>query len=207
MDARTTLFLLAIALLQHPRAFAKEPAPAPLTAAQRSSLMRVTCDAHGTSATAEVRTWRATSGRTGIGAAVLCQALPAFRSVPVFRRYTCETGNGKAWTCGEKLRAIRMTIYSRQVLVMYSKGLVSPAIAMQITRYIGEEHPLTFNGHNLREMMLEGECRVTPAGAGAMAGSTNYLLACGQRRLIVGRLCIERRCRAYPVSYTAPAPP
>jgi hypothetical protein len=198
--------LILGALAQNSQASAQEARPVSLTQAQRSSLMQETCDAHGTSGRAEIRAWRMNPQRAGIRATALCPSLQRVRSLPTFRKYTCNTANGKPWTCEESLHAVRITVDTRKVLVTYKSGLMSPAIAMEITRYIGAEHPLTFNGHNLREMMLEGECQVSPLGPGALPESTNYLLGCGLRQLIVGRLCMNTRCNNFPISYEEPTP-
>lgn len=198
---RIPVLLILCTLTLPSQALPREAEPVSLANAQRKSLLGATCGAQGAADKVQISAWRL-RGKAGFSATVRCPSLPSIRSFPAFRSYHCESGGGAAWTCAEPRHAVRITVNTRPILVEYEKGVMSPALAMDITRYFGEKHPLTFNGYNLREMMIEGECSVAPIGAGALAGTSNYLLHCGPNQLTVGRQCVETRCRLFPVTYT-----
>lgn len=199
------VLLILSTMTLHSQALPRDAEPVSLTNAQQKSLLGTTCDAKGAADQSQIRAWRL-RGKAGFGATVWCPSLPSISSFPAFRSHNCESGSGAVWTCAQPRHAVRITVNSRQIFVVYQDGAMSPELAMDITLYFGEQHPLTFNGYNLREMMIEGECSVAPAGAGALAGTDNYLLHCGPNQLTVGRQCVGERCRLFPVTYRVQPP-
>ncbi len=191
----------ALTLLASHVSLAADPAirPIALSAAQRADLVMLACSGTSASAGLEIHAWRVRlQNRNAIEATLLCPLKDA-HEYPAYRQSRCTKEPDKAWVCAEGLDAFHFPMGPRKVLITYKAGTISADTAIEISTFVGVTFGYTFNGRNLRDMMLRaGQCHVDEKGASVIKGALNYSLNCGESGVVVTKDCTKRACRLFP---------
>jgi hypothetical protein len=171
-----------------------------LSATQRAELVKLTCSVVAAPDEMEIHAWQVpTADGKGIGAVVLCPQQGAVRSIAQFRQSHCAREPRKAWVCQDTLDAFHLPIGGQKVLITYKSPAMTFETAEEVSTLVGLKYGYTFNGRDLRAMMLRnGQCHVDRRGASVIKGALNYSLTCGASGVVVTRDCTRQPCRVFP---------
>ena len=125
-------------------------------------------------------------------ARVTCISHEAFADYPIVKTGECEKG-AAGWKCGIPVPALRMRIYSEELLLEYADG-VTPGSAIELVNFV--RGVPTFNGQDV-SMLLVGRCRISDGHSSPFPGALNFNYDCEGPSAKITKDCWEKQCRLF----------